>query len=201
MYGYIVWTKELRRPVVTEWEIQQLRFRCVAIPLRKGIPRFIQRRLVSRAAGLLHKEGVARAVFPKAFPWLDIFAEYHVFPADPMVMCRALAAELVQTRLHARGQTGKGVLVAVCTHRITEEVRRTVTELCIRNRYVILAAAERDDGFCRRLRREYGIPLVQTENPEQLAKAAVLVRFSPEMQYTKGQDFRQRLFFIIIFVI
>ncbi len=188
MYGYIEWTKEMRRPVVRDREIQHLRFRCVAVPQRKGLPQFIQRRLVSYAAGLLHKEGVIRVVCPEVFPWLDVFAQHHMYPVDSMVLCRALAAELVQARLDARGQTGKGVSVAVCTQRLTEEVRRAVTELCIRNRYVILAAPERDDGFCRRLRREYGIPLVQTENPEQLAKAAVMVRFSPEANYTTEQE-------------
>ena len=188
MYGYIEWTKEMRRPAVAEREIQRLRFRCVAIPRRKGIPQLIQRRLVCRAAGLLHREGIVRAVFPKEFPWLEVFAQYHIYPADPMVLCRALAAELVQARLDACGQTGKGVTVAVSAQRLTEDVRRTVTELCIRNRYVMLAAPERDDGFCRKLRREYGIPLVQTENAEQLAKAAVVVRFSPEATYTQQQN-------------
>ena len=188
MYGYIEWTKEMRYPVITEREIHHLRFLCVMIPQRRGVPQFVQHRLASYAAGLLHKEGVIRAVFPKDFPWIDVFAKHHIYPSDPMILCRALAAELVQARLDARGQTGRGVSVAVCTHRITEEVRRTVTELCIRNRYVMLAAPERDDAFCRRLRREYGIPLVQTENPEQLAKAAVMVRFSPGAEYTKDQD-------------
>ncbi len=188
MYGYIEWTKEIRRPVVTEREIQHLRFRCVTIPRRKGIPQFMQRRMASRAAGLLHREGVTRAVFPQEFPWSDIFAQQNIHPADPMMLYRALAAELVQARLDACGYRGKGVMVAVCARRLTEEVRRTVTELCIRNRYVMLAAPERDEGFCRRLRREYGIPLVHTENADQLAKAAVMVRFAPEAKYADGQE-------------
>ena len=188
MYGYIEWTKEIRRPVVAEREIQHLRFRCVGISQRKGMPQRIQRRLVSRAAGLLHREGIVRAVFPKEFPWMEVFAQHHIYPADPMVLCRALASELVQARMDVCGQKGKGVIVAVSAQRLTEEVRRTVTELCIRNRYVVLAAPERDDGFCRKLRREYGIPLVQTENAEQLAKAAVVVRFSPEVKYTEQQE-------------
>lgn len=188
MYGYIEWTKEMRRPVMAEREILRLRFRCAAIPQRKGIPQFVQRRLAARAAKLLHREGVSRAVFPEAFPWMEVFAQYHIYPVDPMVLCRALAAELVQARLDAGGQTGKRVTVAVCTRRLTEDVRRTVTELCIRNRYVMLAAPERDDGFCRKLRREYGIPLVQTENMEQLAKAAIMVRFSPETKWAEKQE-------------
>ena len=188
MYGYIEWTKEMRRPALTEREILHLRFRCAAIPQRKGMPQMIQRRLAARAAKLLHREGIVRAVFPEAFPWLELFAQHHIYPADTMVLCRALAAELVQARLDASGQMGKGVTVAVCTRRLTEEVRRTVTELCIRNRYVMLAAPERDDGFCRKLRREYGVPLLQTEHAEQLAKAAVMVRFSPEIKCAEAQD-------------
>ena len=80
------------------------------------------------------------------------------------------------------------VPVAVYARRITEDVRRTVTDLCVRNRYVILASPEHDDTFCRRLRREYGVPLVQTEDPGQLVKAAVLVRFSGEVACRPGQE-------------
>ena len=188
MYGYIEWTEDKSRIAVTEREILRLRFRCVSIPRQKGTPQFILRRRCGAAARLLHREGVTRAVFPDAFAWMEEFDRCDVRPVDLLSLYRTLAAELVQRRLDTCGQTGKGVTVAVCTRRLTEEVRRTVTELCIRNRYVMLFTPERDDVFCRRLRREYGIPLVQTEDPNQLAKAAVIVRFSPEAGYRPGQE-------------
>ena len=174
MYGYIEWTEDKRRVTVSEREILRLRFCCVSIPGGQRVPAFLLRRRCVAAARILHREGVTRGVFPVDFSWLEEFEQYDIRPVEPLILYRAMAAELVQHRLERRGESGRGVTIAVCARRLTEEVRRTVTELCIRNRYVMLYSPERDDVFCRRLRREYGIPLVQTEDPGQLEKATVL---------------------------
>ena len=179
MYGYVEWTDKGRRIKPGVHSIAGLRMRSVSVPRKPGTPAFAVRRRCAAAAGLLSREGITRAVFPADFPHYAIFADHGVLPTDPMELWRALAAELVQFRLEQNGLQGRGVTVAVCADRLTDRVRRTVTELCIRNRYVILCAPERDDVLCRKLRREYGVPLVQTEDPAQLADAAVTVRFSP----------------------
>ena len=150
MYGYITWTDALRRPSAGEYEVMKMRMCRVAIPGRKGLPQFVKRGMAVRAARLLRECGITRAVFPELFPYLDIFAQYRIAPADPMGVYRVLAGRLVQARLDACGQSGKGIAVAVCAKKLTEEVRRTVTELCIRNRYVMLVSPEQDDGFCRK---------------------------------------------------
>lgn len=188
MYGYITWTDALRRPSAGEYEVMKMRMCRVAIPGRKGLPQFVKRGMAVRAARLLRECGITRAVFPELFPYLDIFEQYRIAPADPMAVYRVLAGRLVQARLDVCGQSGKGIVVAVCAKKLTEEVRRTVTELCIRNRYVMLVSPEQDDGFCRKLRREYGVPLVQTADMEQMRKAAVIVRFSPEMPAGEEQE-------------
>lgn len=188
MYGYVEWTDEVRRVTASEREILRQRFYCVKIPGKKGTPAFLLRRRSAAAAGKLQKAGVIRAVFPVEFPWMSEFAAMEIRPAEPWGLYRALAAELVQTRLAVCCQTGKQIPVAVYARRITEDVRRTVTDLCVRNRYVILSSPERDDMFCRRLRREFGVPLVQTEDPVQLSKAAVLLRFSGEVASQPGQE-------------
>lgn len=177
MYGYIQWTETVRRPVIMEKEIMRVRFHCVLMPKRRV---FLQKKMISRAAALLNREGVIRAVFPEEFPWLELFAGEHIQPVDPIVLYRAVAAELVQYRLMSVGERGKGIAVAVCASGLTDEVRRTVVELCVRNRYVMLFTPGRNDEFCRKIRREYGVPLVQTEDLSQLAKVSVILRFSPE---------------------
>ena len=176
MYGYIEWTEHVRKPKVTEREIFGVRFRCIQIP-RRGTPGFLQRRTFLRGARQLQREGVTRAVFPEVFPWKALFEQQNIRPADPTPLYRAMAAELVQHRLAGRG--GKDNSVAVCAPRLNDDVRRLVTELCIRNRYVMLAVPERSDEFCRKLRREYGVSLVQTSD---ISGAAAAVRFSPDME-------------------
>lgn len=188
MYGYITWTDALRRPGAGEYEVMKMRMCRIAIPKRKGLPHFVERRLVGHAARLLRECGITRAVFPESFPYLDVFAQYRIYPADLMGVYRVLAGRLVESRLDACRQSGKGIVVAVCAKKLTEEVRRTVMELCIRNRYVMLVSPEQDDGFCRKLRREYGVPLVQAADMEQMRKAAVIVRFSPEMPVGEEQE-------------
>ena len=176
MYGYIEWTDTLRPPMVTDREILGLRFRCLQIP-RRGIRGFLRKRTMIRAAKLLRREGVARAVFPAEFSWGEVFEAQNIRPVDTVPLYRSVAVELVQRRLSARGRGAAAV--AVCAPRLTDEVRQIVTELCIRNRYVMLAVPESCNEFCRRLRREYGVPLVQTT---EISKAAAAVRFSPDAE-------------------
>ena len=187
MYGYVEWTDMGRRVRTAEKRIAGLRMCGVSIPRRPTAAFFLRRRCAS-AADLLGQKNVTRAVFPAEFLWEDLFRQKGILPTDPLVLWRALAAELVQFQLEQSGLQGKGVTVAVCADRLTDEVRRTVTELCIRNRYVILCAPERDDVLCRKLRREYGVPLLQTEDPTQLSGAAVTVCFTPGKDPADGGE-------------
>lgn len=176
MYGYVEWTERRKRVKAGERRIAGTRMLSVSIPRKPG---FLQHRRCAAAADILRRAGVTRAIFPKDFPQYALFAERGVLSVEPYILWQALAAELVQFRLEQHGMQGKGVTVGVCAERLTETVRRTVTELCIRSRYVILFTPERDEVLCRRLRREYGVPLVQTEDSARLHEAAVTVRFHP----------------------
>ena len=184
MYVFVEWTEKGRRLSVSERMIAGMRFRCVSIPER---PRYLQRRRCARASRQQQREGIVRGVFPADFSCPGEFAKRGIYPADVLTLYRAMAAELVQVRLNSTGKAGSAT-VAVWADRLTEEVRRTVTELCIRNRYVMLAAGERDDVLCRRLRREYGVPLVQSRDAAQLERADLLVRFSPTEKFREEQE-------------
>jgi hypothetical protein len=159
-----------------EREILRLPFWETVLPGGERTPPFLLRRRCRDAARQLQRAGVTRAVFPEQFPFFPEFARAGIYPADSLPLYRAMTGELVQAAL--RGRPG-GAPVAVCADRLTAELRQVVTDLCIRNRYVLLAAPDRNGVFCRQIRREYGAPLVQAENGEQLRSAAVVVLFSP----------------------
>ena len=175
MFALIQWTKEKKMPM---GETEVLRVRFCTVPLKQGGPAFLMRRRCSRAARQLVRLGITRAVFPADFAWVGEFAAEGVLPADPLPLYRAMAAELVQAAVVKRGGGARGEPVAVCADRLTSEVRQAVTALCIRNRYVVLSAPDREGAFCRQLRREYGVPIVQAEGAEALDRAGVVVLFS-----------------------
>lgn len=189
MFGFIQWTeqKQHRTAAVREKEVLRLRMWEAALPRREKTPAFLLRRRCGAAARRLQKLGVTRAVFPERFPFFEEFARYGIRPPDPLPLYRALTGELVQAALEERGQSGQGAMVAVCADQLTAEIRQAVTTLCIRNRYVLLNAPDRNGAFCRQLRREYGAPLVQADDFQQLKKASVLVLFSPRPGAFPGQ--------------
>lgn len=187
MFGYVEWTQENGRIAAEETEILNLRFWSVAIPRKAGTPEFLLRRRCESAARRLQRLGVTRAVFPENFTQWDAFSKYGIRPTDPLPLYRALAAQLVQCALDSRTLSERTAVVAVRSDRLTMEVQQAVTELCVRNRYVLLDAPDRDGDLCRRLRREYGVPLVQTGDAEQLGRADVAVCFSPVADRGAGQ--------------
>ena len=67
---------------------------------------------------------------------------------------RAIAADWVRWSLLERGIPTAGARVAVCAASLTGEVVRTVTELVLRHRYVLLDLPYGGGDLCRQLRRE-----------------------------------------------
>ena len=59
------------------------------------------------------------------------------------------------------------------------QVVRTVTELALRHRYVLLDLPYGGEELCRQLRREYGVSLLLGPDREQLEGADALVLFDP----------------------
>ncbi len=176
MFGLVRYSTGKGAAPLGEEAVCGVRFRTAALP---GPGRGLLRRLaVERTARLLERQGITRAVLPEPFPDREVFLKHGIGPVETLPLYRALAAELAQAALRAQGLSGDAV-VAVCAKQLTPEVRRTVTELCIRNRYVILNAPDRNGEFSRQLRREYGAPVVLSGDPAQLGRAAVAVCFCP----------------------
>lgn len=81
-------------------------------------------------------------------------------------------------RLRQQPRPG-GARVLVTANALSGEVVRTVTELALRHRYLLLTVPFGGEELCRRLRREYGVSVLLNPTAEQMAEAAVQIAFDP----------------------
>ena len=168
-----------RRKAVTVKEENVLHLRLYRASLQRGprTPEAILRRRVLAAGKRLRKLGVTRAVLPAGFPYGQELARCGLRPVSTLPLRRILAADWVRWVLEEKGQSPAGARVAVCAAQLTGEVVRTVTELSLRHRYVLLDLPYGGEELCRQLRREYGVSLLLGPAREQLEGADALVLF------------------------
>ena len=168
-----------RRKAVTVKEENVLHLRLYRASLQRGprTPEAILRRRVLAAGKRLRKMGVTQAVLPASFPYGQELARCGLRPVSTLPLRRILAADWVRWVLEEKGQSPAGARVAVCAAQLTGEVVRTVTELSLRHRYVLLDLPYGGEELCRQLRREYGVSLLLGPAREQLEGAEALVLF------------------------
>ena len=129
-----------RRKAVTVKEESVLHLRLYRASLQRGprTPEAVLRRRVLAAGKRLRKLGVTQAVLPAGFPYGQELARCGLRPVSTLSLRRALAADWVRWVLEEKGRSPAGARVAVCAAQLTGEVVRTVTELSLRHRYVLL---------------------------------------------------------------
>ena len=168
-----------RRKAVTVKEENVLHLRLYRASLQRGprTPEASLRRRVLAAGKRLRKLGVTQAVLPASCPCGQELARCGLRPVSTLPLRRILAADWVRWVLEEKGQSPAGARVAVCAAQLTGEVVRTVTELSLRHRYVLLDLPYGGEELCRQLRREYGVSLLLGPAREQLEGADALVLF------------------------
>ena len=164
---------------VKEGIVRHLRLYRMGVLRGPRTPETVLRRRVLAAGKRLRKMGVTQAVLPEGFPYGRELARCGVRPVSTLPLRRALAAGWVRWVLEKQGKGTAGARVAVCAAQLTGEVVRTVTELCLRHRYVLLDLPYGGEELCRQLRREYGVSLLLGPSKEQLEGAEALVLFDP----------------------
>ena len=181
MMGYLEWSDTPCRGGVSfgERNICGVYFYAAKVFCGERTPAFLLRQRLKKAAQTLRRRNIGQAVFPEPFSNLGLFEKYGVLPVNTLPLYQALAPELAWSAAETHGLTAARARIAVCGDRLNEELANTVTRLCTRSRYLLLAAPDRDGAFCRRLRREYGAALVQTKDPAQIAGADICILFSP----------------------
>ena len=75
-------------------------------------------------------------------------------------------------------RSGGSARLAVAGDQLSGELVRTVTELALGNRYVLLDVPYGGDTLANQLRREYGVSLLLSPTRQQMEEADVLVLFA-----------------------
>lgn len=184
MIGMLLWKEPqggipLRTVTLAERSILRTRFLCAEIARGPRTAEMTLRRRAGTAARRLRRAGVTRVVLPEGFPWGSQLEKYGVRPVSTLSLRRRLAADWVRGALAEAGVSPAGARVAVSAAQMTGELVRTVTELSLRHRYVLLDVPYGGEELCRRLRREYGISLLLGPDRPQLEAADALVLFDP----------------------
>jgi hypothetical protein len=180
MIALLTWgPPERRLKHVTYKEKMVLHMRLWEVRVAHGprTPEAALRRRVLSAARHLHKAGITRVILPENFSYVEQLAKYGVRPVSTLSLRRELAADWVRWSLTERDAPVAGARVAVSAAQLTGEVVRTVTELSLRHRYVLLDLPYGGEALCRQLRREYGVSLLLGPSKDQLEGAESLVLF------------------------
>ncbi len=177
MVGMLLWKEQekgTRAVTVGEWRLLHMRFLRAEVARNAKTPGVILRRRLTGALKQLRKQGVSQLVLPEDFSDDGLLEKLGLGPVSTLGLRRRLASDWVRSELEARQLGAAGARVAVASDRLTGEVVRTVTELALRHRYVLVDLPRGGEDLCRQLRREYGVSLLQGPVEEQAAEALVL---------------------------
>lgn len=126
-----------------------------------------------RAGRRLRKGGVVRTLLPAGFQNWELLESLGLRAIDPAPLLRASAPELVAEALRGRDIEPGKATVSLSGGRVDGEMFRCAAAVCLHVRRVVVAAPG-GEGLARRLREEFGIPVLPPEHPAQLE-----LRFQP----------------------
>lgn len=178
MVGLLQWNpagRSLRPVSLKEISVCHVRFLCAEMADSPRITENTVRRRIRQAGKKLLRNGVERVVLPE-----DVSPELlpeGLWPVGTLPLRRALAADWCEALLRLRGENSHGARVLVTANALSGEVVRTVTELALRHRYLLLEVPYGGEELCRRLRREYGVSVLL--HPAAGETADIQLAFDP----------------------
>lgn len=186
MVSLLQWRDASRgpRPIrLREVSVLHTRFLCAELPRSPRTPEAVLRRRVRQAGKRLLRNGAERVVLPSDVPtaWMP----EGLRPVGTLPLRRALAADWCGALLRLRGTETRTARVLVTADALSAEVVRTVTELALRHRYLLLEIPYGGEELCRRLRREYGVSVLL--HPGAGETAAIQLAFDPAER--RGETF------------
>ena len=181
MIGMMTWTPPAggvrQKSVVLETRaLLHLRVAWASVARGPRTPEALVRRRVLTAAKRLRKAGVTRLVVPEAFAYGEQLEKVGVAPVSTLPLRRALAADLARAVMAGRNLSGGSARLAVAGDQLSGELVRTVTELALGNRYVLLDVPYGGDTLANQLRREYGVSLLLSPTRQQMEEARTDLR-------------------------
>lgn len=184
MVGMLVWKtpqkgKREKSIILRERRVLHIRLQCAEI-LRSGkTPEAVVRRRIRSAAKRLQKLGVRQVILPVDFEGEALMEAFGLQRVSTLPLRQMMAADWVRRSLEERKIPAAGARVAIIAGNMTGAVVRTVTELALRHRYVMLQIPYGGEELGHQLRREYGVSLLLKPGREQLDAADVTLLFEP----------------------
>ena len=184
MIGLLVWKSSergMRQKRITGEVCSVLQMRMLRVEVLRGekTPEAVLRRRVNAAAKRFRRAGVTEIVMPDGFAYVSQLEKEGVRIVSRLPLTRALAARLVRREVERRELPPASVRVALCGEALTGELVRTVRELALLYRYVLLEVPDGGEELSRQLRREYGVSLLVNPGRAQMERAEVTALFSP----------------------
>lgn len=185
MVGMLVWKtpqtgKREKGLLIRERNVLHMRLVCAEILCGGKTPEAVVRRRVRLAVKRLQRMGIRQVVLPEHFPWKGLLEQGGIQPVSTVPLRQMLAADWVRWNLKERNIPAGGARVAILADRMTGAVVRTVTELALRHRYVMLKVSYGGEDLSSQLRREYGVTLLLNPNREQIESADCVVLFEKQ---------------------
>ena len=179
MVGMMLWepSGHWTRPVtLKETSVLHIRFLCARMAQDRRRNPLTERRRLRTAGKKLLRQRVEQVVLP-AGTSAEALPE-GLRPVETLSLRRAIAADWCGELLRFRGENPAGARVLITADALSGEVVRTVTELALRHRYLLLTVPFGGEELCRRLRREYGVSVLL--NPEtEREPVSVHIAFDP----------------------
>lgn len=184
MVGILIWKspqkgKREKSVILRERHILHIRLQCAEILRSEKTPEAVIRRRIRSAAKRLQKLGIRNVILPADFAEEELLEPFGLRRVSTLPLRQMLAADWARRSLEERKIPTAGARVAVIAGEMTGAVVRTVTELALRHRYVMLRVPYGGEELCHQLRREYGVSLLLKPGREQLEAADVTLLFEP----------------------
>lgn len=180
MVGLLQWNTQGRslRPVpLREVSILHTRFLCAQAPKSVHTPAAVERRRIQSAGKKLLRQGIERVVLPAERP--SFLLPEGLRAVSTRSLRRAVAADWAGELLRLYGKSAFSAQVLISADSPSSEVIRTVIELALRQRYLLLSVPFGGEALSRRLRQEYGVSVLLNPTAEQAANADLHVAFDP----------------------
>lgn len=184
MVGMLVWRtpqegKREKAVILQERSILHVRLQSAEILRGEKTPETVVRRRIRAAARKLQKLGIRQVILPTDFEHEDLLEAWGLQRVSTLPLRQMLSADWARRRLEEQKIPAASARVAVIAEGLTGAIVRTVTELALRHRYVMLQVSYGGEELCHQLRREYGVSLLLRPGREQLDAADVTLLFAP----------------------
>ena len=176
MFG-VVWWKERGR-------VNLVRERILTLPVLKvgvtGGGRWDGYKL-DKAARLLRRAGVRRLLPIRGFERWDILGARGLVPVDGLALYRAMAAELVMSKLEREGRDPTRTAVVLRSDWVDSDMAKAAEKLCAHVRHVVVDTTRGGEQLSKQLYRQYGAAVA----PIHSSVCVLTVRFGGQ---SRGED-------------